>query len=63
MTYLVGVVFFSDGNTLQIQGQVIRNITIDINGVILTDDLISTNIAVVVGTASKEGAQGNWRSD
>ena len=56
-------VVYPDGSSIQAQGTVIRDITISTSCDILTNDLISTNIAIVGGTGRFVSAAGNWSSN
>jgi len=59
---VIGSVVYTDGSSIQIQGVVVRNITITADGTITSNQLISTNIAIVGGTGSYKGAYGTWLS-
>lgn len=59
---LVGSVVYTTGDSLQIQGTVIRDITISEDGTITRNRLISVNIAVIGGSGKYVGAWGNWQS-
>lgn len=58
----VGSVVYTDGDSIIIQGTITRDITVDQNGVILRNRLVSVNVGVIGGTGKYVGAYGNWQS-